>query len=73
MCRVRREVEVRLKSPPVEGLKFVDERRRHSPSDVGKPRCVDCIGSEQDSEKYRRFAICIRSKREADISDLAGI
>jgi len=34
---------------------------------------VDCVGSKQDPEKYRWFAICIRSKREADMTDFAGI
>jgi len=73
MGKVGGEVKVGLKSPSIEGLKFVKERRCHSSGDVGKPGCVDCVGSKQDSEKYGRFAVCIRSKREADISDLAGI
>jgi hypothetical protein len=73
MGRVGSEVKVRLKSPSIEGLKFVEERSRHSPGDVGEPRCVDCIGSEQDSEKYRRFAIGIGPKREADVADFADI
>ena len=73
MGKVGSEVEVGLKSPSVEGLKFVKELRRHSSGDVGKPRCVDRVGSKQDTEKYRGFAICIRSKREADVADFAGI
>ena len=73
MGKVGSEVKVGLKSPAVEGLKFVNELRRHSPGDVGEPGCVDCVGSKQDSEKYRGFAICIRSKREADKADFAGI
>ena len=73
MGKIGGEVKVRLQSPSIEGLKFVKERRSHSSGDVGKPGCVDCIRREQDSEKYRRFAICIGSKREANLSDLAGI
>jgi hypothetical protein len=73
MGKVGGEVKVGLKSPSVEGLKFFEELRRHSSGDIGKPRCVDCVGSQQDTEKYRRFAICIGSKREADIADFAGI
>ena len=73
MGKVGSEVKVGLKSPSVEGLKFVNELRRHSSGDVGKPGCVDCVGSKQDTEKYRGFAICIRSKREADIADFARI
>jgi len=73
MGRVGGEVKVGLKSPPIEWLKFVKERRRHSCGNVGKPRSVNCIWSEQDSKEYRRFAIGVRPKREADISDLAGV
>jgi hypothetical protein len=73
MGKVGGEVKVGLKSPSVERLKFVKERRRHSSGDVGKPGCVDCVGSKQDTEKYRRFAICVGSKREADMADFAGI
>ena len=73
MGRVGSEVKVGLKSPSVEGLKFVKELRRHSSGDVGKAGCVDCVVSKQDTEKNRGFAICIRPKREADIADFAGI
>ena len=73
MGRVGGEVKVGLKSPAVEGLKFVKESRRHSSGDVGKPGWVGCVGSKQETEKYRRFAICIGSKREADLADFAGI
>jgi hypothetical protein len=73
MGKIGSEVKVGLKSPSVEGPKFVKELRRHSSGDVGKPGCVDCVGSKQDPEKYRWLAICIRSKREADMADFAGI
>lgn len=73
MGKVGGEVKVGLKSPSVERLKFVEERRRHSSGDIGKPGCVDCVGSKQNTEKYRRFAVCVGSKREADMADFAGI
>ena len=73
MGKVGGEVKVGLKSPSVEGLKLIKERRRHSSGDVGKPGWVSCIASKQDSEKYRRLAICVGSKREADLADFARI
>src|SRR5580704_7986784 len=49
MGRVGSEVKVGLKSPSVEGLKFVKELRRHSSGDACKPGGVDCVGGEQDT------------------------
>ena len=72
MGRVGSEVKVGLKPPLVEGLKFVKEPRRHSFGDIGKPGCVNSVGSKQDTEEYRGFAICIWSKREADMADSRG-
>jgi hypothetical protein len=68
MGKLGGEVKVGLKSPSIEGLKFVKERGRHFSGDVGKSGCVDRLGSQQDTEKYRRLAIRVGSKREADIA-----
>jgi hypothetical protein len=73
MCQVRREVKVGLEPPSVERLKFVEEGRRHSSGDFGNPGRVDSEGREQDTEKYRRFTICIRSERIPDLANFAGI
>ena len=73
MGRIGSEVKIGLQSPPVEGLKFIKQLCRHSSGNVGKPGRMDCVRGKQDSEKYRWFAIRIRSKREADIADFAGI
>lgn len=67
------EVKIRLKSPLIERLKFVNELRRHSFGDACKPGWLGCVGSQQNAEKYRRFAVGVWSKREADIADLAGV
>ena len=41
--------------------------------DAGKPGCDDGVGSEQDSEKYRRLAIMVGPKCESDAANFAGI
>ncbi len=67
------EVKVGLKTPPVEGLKFVNEGGRHSSGDMGESGCLDCVGSKQDTEKYRRFAIRIGPEGKPNVANLAGI
>jgi len=50
MGKVGGEVEVGLKPPSVEGLKFVEESSRYPSRDVCKPGRLDRKGREQNSE-----------------------
>jgi hypothetical protein len=73
MGGVGREVKVGLKSPLVERLKFVNKCGCHSSGDIGKPGCVDRVGSKQDTEEYRRFAIRIWPEGEPNLTDFADV
>jgi hypothetical protein len=65
---IRSEIKVGLNSPPIVGLKLIEERRRHSPGNIRESRFVNGVGREQDSEKDRWLAVRIRSNREAHVA-----
>lgn len=70
---IGREIKIGLKPPPIVGLKLIEECGRHSTGHIGESRCMDGIGSEQDSEEDRGLAVCVRSSREADMAYLSRI
>jgi hypothetical protein len=45
------EVEVWLKAPSVEGLKFVEESSGNSAGNIRESRFVDSIRGEENAEK----------------------
>jgi len=73
MREIGREVEVRLESPAIVGLKLINESRSDFSGHVRETRRVACVGSKEDAKKYRRFAIRVSPKSEPDISDFKGI
>jgi hypothetical protein len=73
MSKIGSEIKVGLESPLIVGLKLVKQCCRHSSRNVREAGCVDGVGSEQDAEKDRWFAVRVRSNRESDIPDFPCI
>lgn len=70
---IGREIKIGLKSPPIVGLKSIEKRGRHSTGHIRESRCMDGIGSEQDSEEDRGLTVRVRSNREADVAYFSRI